>query len=425
MVDLIRGWVIRKREHGRIVFLDLRTVEFPGRILQVVFKEDVCGKEILERAKRTPLESSVVVKGELKENPKAPDGIELLAREMEVIQESQEFPLGPKEHGVEAIMKYRHLAVRLPKYQKIWIVRERILKYFREWFDKNGWHEVSPPIIVKAACEGGATLFKLDWFGDVAYLSQSAQLYLEAMIFSLGKVWSLTPSFRAEKSRTRRHLSEYWHLEWEAAFYKHEDLIRDEEKMIKYVIKKLLEDEESRRIIEKFRGEDIRILEKSVEEKWPRIKYDEIIDILQKKGFEIKWGDDLGADEERVLTMEFETPIFATHYPKEVKAFYMKWSPDGRTVENHDLLMPEGYGEVVGGSERETDIEKMKEMLRIQEGITDFKDYEWYFDLRRYGSIPHSGAGLGIERFLMWVLKLDHIRDAIPFPRMAREKEFI
>ncbi len=422
---IIHGWIVRKRVHGGIVFLDLRTLEYPGEIIQAVFKEDIIGKEKLEEISKLPLETSIIIRGEKVRNPRLKIGFEILAKDYKITQKPlEEFPLGPKEHGVEAIMKYKHLSIRLPRYVKVWLIKEKVLKYFREWFEKNGWHEVTPPILVSSACEETTTLFEVGWFGNKAYLSQSAQLYLEAMIFSLGKVWSLTPSFRAEKSRTRRHLCEYWHLEWEAAWMGFEKLMKMIDEFVSYCIRRLLEDREARKIIEEFRGKDIKILELATETPYERVSYDEAIEILQKKGLDVKWGDDLGADEERELTLEFEKPIHLHHFPRIIKAFYMKVDRNRpETVLGTDLLLPEGYGEVIGAGEREDDYEIL--LQKIKEFGLNPKDYQWYLDLRKYGSVPHSGGGLGVERFVMWILKLPHIRETQPFPRLARDKRFI
>ncbi|MEM4542123.1 MAG: amino acid--tRNA ligase-related protein, partial [Desulfurococcaceae archaeon] len=257
------------------------------------------------------------------------------------------------------------------------------------------------------------TLFPVDYFGSRAYLSQSAQLYLEALVYVLEKVWSLTPSFRAEKSRTRRHLAEYWHLEPEAAWYSFEDMMKVAEELVAYIVEKVLE--ERRRDLEEL-GRNVNLLKKALNTPYPRVKYDEAIEMLQKKGVNVKWGDDLGADEERVLSMEFETPFFVTHFPKHIKSFYMKIDrsrPD--VVLGFDLLAPEGYGEIIGGGEREDNYEILYQRI-LEQGLNP-EDYKWYLDLRKYGSIPHSGFGLGIERAVMWIAGLDHIREAIPFPR--------
>ncbi|MCD6482973.1 MAG: asparagine--tRNA ligase [Candidatus Aenigmarchaeota archaeon] len=423
MIESYKGWLFKKREHGKIVFLDLRLTD--GSILQVVCKKDKLDNKTWELIEKLTQESSIEVIGELKEQPRAPGGKELVLQKLNVFHIAETpYPLAKKWHSVEALMKYRHLTIRLPKYTKIWLIREAVLKAIREYMEKEGYHEVSPPILVSSACEGGSTLFELDYFGSKAYLSQSAQLYLEALIFSLGKVWSLTPSFRAEKSRTKRHLTEYWHLEAEATWIGNKEMMDFEEGMIKFTLEKLRENDKLWNILKEFREEDIKFVQNAIEKPFEKIKYSEVISLLQEKGVKIEFGEDLGADEEALLTKMFDVPIFVTHYPKEVKAFYMKWDPeDTRVVLNHDLLAPEGYGEIIGGSERETDVNKLIERIKA-EGFSP-EEYSWYLDLRRYGSVQHSGFGLGTERFVRWILKLDHIRDSIPFPRMARVKNFI
>jgi len=419
-----RGWVVKKREHGRIIFLDLRTMEEPWNIIQVVIKRDAIKEELWKLALKITQESSIIVRGILISNPRAPGGKEVHAEDFVLTHIAlSPYPLGKKEQPPDVLMHLRHLSVRSPRYTKIWIIREKLLHLAREYFQVNGWHEVSPPIVVATAVEGGATLFEIRYFDDSkAYLSQSAQLYLEALIFSLGKVWSLTPSFRAEKSRTKRHLAEYWHLEAEAAWYKFEENLRVQEELIAYVVKGLLNDELAQEILQEFRG-DLDILE-AVKLPFKRVTYDEAIDILQSKGVNIKWGDDIGADEERVISEEIGELFFLTHFPSHLKAFYVKLDEKRPEVcLAADLLAPEGYGEIIGGSEREDNIEILIERIK-REGF-DPTNYQWYLDLRRYGSVPHSGFGLGIERLLWWILKLDHIRDTLPFPRLARVKRFI
>ena len=358
------------------------------------------------------------------ENERAPGGIELQVSDLSIVHlASAPYPLGKKEQPPDVLMKWRHLAVRSPRYTKIWIIREKILSLAREYFVINKWHEVSPPIIVATAVEGGATLFEIKYFDNSkAFLSQSAQLYLEVLIYSLGKVWSLTPSFRAEKSRTRRHLAEYWHLEAEAAWCKFEDNLRIQEELISYIVKGLLQDDIVVAIIEEFR-KDLEPLE-SIKMPYKRITYDEAINILQEKGFKIEWGADIGADEEKILSEEIGEIFFLTHFPTHLKAFYVKVDENRPEVcLAADMLAPEGYGEIVGGSEREDSIEILVERIK-KEGFSP-ENYSWYLDLRRYGSVPHSGFGLGIERLLWWILRLDHIRDTLPFPRLARVKRFI
>jgi len=421
-----RGWVIRKRDHGKIIFIDLRSIQKPYYPLQVVVKKEKVDEKTWKLASSLTQESSIIVRGELVENPRAPGGRELLADEVEITHIAlQPYPLGKKDHSPEVLMFLRHLTIRSPRYTKIWKIRESIINFSREYFQKNKWYEVYPPILVSGSVEGGATLFEVKYFEEnvKVYLSQSAQLYLEAMIFSLGKVWSLTPSFRAEKSRTRRHLAEYWHLEAEAAWLTFEGNLKVQEELISYIVKKALEDENLLDLIREFRKDDLDTLE-NVKPPFKRIKYDEAIDLLQSKGLSIKWGDDIGADEERVLSNEIGEFFFLTHFPKHLKAFYVKIDEKNEELSlSADLLAPEGYGEIIGGSEREDKIDILEERIK-NEGL-NIESYQWYLDLRRYGSVPHSGFGLGIERFLQWFLKLDHIRETLPFPRLARFKKII
>ncbi len=420
----VMGWVYKYRVMGKKIFLDLRAMdkEFLGGILQVVATRGEISDEEFKKLKKITQESFVELEGKMVEDPRAPGGKELhVTKLLNISLAEQPYPLAKKEHSVDFLLDMRHLTIRSPRYTKIWIIREKVIDALREWYKKNGWYEVSPPILQFTACEGGATLFPVKYFDQTAYLSQSAQLYLEVMIFSLGKVFSLTPSFRAEKSRTRRHLTEYWHFEAEAANYGFEDIMKAEEEPIAYTIQKLLDDEKITQWLKEFRGttEDL----EEIKAPFQKITYDEAIEILQGKGFDVKWGDDLGADEEKALSSEFETPFFVTLYPTEIKAFYVK------RVENSpekcysaDLMAP-NYGEITTGGVREDDINSLIERIK-KEGFNP-EDYYWYLDLRRYGSVPHSGFGLGIERFLHWLLKVDHIREVIPFPRLARRKSLV
>ncbi|MGC9181285.1 asparagine--tRNA ligase [Thermogladius sp.] len=405
----LRGWIYRRSVVGGKAFVRVR--DSTG-VIQVVVDEAVLGEELVKTLKDIGLEASVEACGTVTKQPRAPTGYEVVADYFRILGYSRDFPIKGGE-GVEYLLDNRHLVIRSPKYAAIWKIKHTILDAGREWFKKDGWWEVTPPILTASACEGGATLFPVQYFEKQAYLSQSAQLYLEVMIFSLEKVWSLTPSFRAEQSRTRRHLAEYWHLEAEAAWYDMNDMMRVVESLVSHIVNRVLE--ERRRELDAL-GRNVDSLKTAVETPYPRVKYDEAIEILQKKGVDIKWGSDLGADEERLLTQEFDRPFFVTHFPKEVKSFYMKLDPeDPRVVLGFDLLAPEGYGEVVGGSQREDDYDKL--LQRIVENGYNVDDYKWYLDLRKYGSVAHSGFGLGIERLLMWIAGLEHIRDAIPFPR--------
>ncbi len=405
----LRGWIYRRRVVGGKAFIVLR--DSSGIIQVVADKRDV-GEEKVREFKDIGLEASIVLKGKVVKQPRAPTGYEVHVEEIYIVGYSRDFPIKGGE-GIEYLLDNRHLWIRSRRLTEIMKIKHHVLKAGRGYFIENDWWEVTPPILTASAVEGGATLFPVKYFEKKAYLSQSAQLYLEALIFSLEKVWSLTPSFRAEKSRTRRHLAEYWHLEAEAAWYNMDDMMRVAEELVSYIVEKVLEN--CRAQLE-FLGRDINALKRAVEVPYPRIKYDEAIEILQRKGVNIEWGDDLGADEERILTQEFDRPFFVTHFPKDIKSFYMKLTPDDpRTVLGFDLLAPEGYGEIIGGSEREDDYNRLLE--RIKEQGLNPEDYTWYLDLRKYGSVPHSGFGLGIERLVMWIAGLDHIRDAIPFPR--------
>ena len=405
----IRGWIYRRSVVGKKAFVRLRD---STSVIQVVVDASRLGEKLVGELKDIGLEASVIACGLVRESKRAPGGFEIEADYFTIIGYSRDFPIKGGE-GVDYLMDNRHLWIRSPRYSKIFRIKHTVLTAGREYFIKNGYWEVTPPILTASACEGGATLFPVDYFGTKAYLSQSAQLYLEALVYVLEKVFSLTPSFRAERSRTRRHLTEYWHLEPEAAWHSMEDMMRVAEELVAYIVGRVLE--ERRRELEDL-GRDINTLKKSLNTPYPRVKYDEAIEILQKKGINVKWGDDLGADEERVLTMEFETPFFLTHFPKSVKSFYMKIDrsrPD--VVLGFDLLAPEGYGEIIGGGEREDDYNTLYQRI-LEQGLNP-EDYKWYLDLRRYGSVPHSGFGLGIERAVMWIAGLDHIREAIPFPR--------
>ncbi|RLG74224.1 MAG: asparagine--tRNA ligase [Thermoprotei archaeon] len=404
----LKGWVYRKRIVGGKVFVVLRD---SSGIIQCVIDRGSVDEITWRSAERITRESSCIVEGVVKKEPRAPTGYEIHVSKLEIVGLSDWFPIRGGE-GVDYLLDNRHLWIRSRKIQAIMKIKHTVLQAGREYFNKNGWWEVTPPIITGSACESGATQFEINYFGQKAYLSQSAQLYLEALIYTLDKVWSLTPSFRAEKSRTRRHLAEYWHLEAEAAWYGMEDMMKVTEKLVDYIVRKVLDE----RLEElEFLGRKPGTLE-NMKPPYPRIRYDEAIEILQKKGVDIKWGEDLGADEERVLTQEFDRPFFITHFPRQIKAFYMKLDPkDPKYVLGFDLLAPEGYGEIVGGSVREDDYETL--LKRILEFGLNPEEYKWYLDLRKYGSVPHSGFGLGVERTVMWIARLDHIRDAIPFPR--------
>lgn len=405
----VRGWVYRHRDLGRKVFIVLRDAY---GILQIVADEKRTPRRYVEEARRASIESSIVAEGATARDPRAPGGVELRLEKLEIVGLADDFPIKGGE-GVDYLLDNRHLWIRSRKMTAVWRIRQTAFKAFREFFESRGFWEVSPPMLTQAAVEGGATLFKVDFFGRPAYLTQSSQFYLEAMIFSLERVWTLAPSFRAERSRTRRHLYEYWHLEAEEAWTGMEDEMRLVEDLVAYTTRRILEERLEELSLLKRNTE---ALEPALNTPYPRIRYEEAIRRLQGKGVSIEYGDDLGADEERLLTEDFDTPFYITHFPMELKSFYMKPDPGnpGEALA-FDLLAPEGVGEIVGGSERQDDYHALYK--QIESRGYDPRDYQWYLDLRRYGSVPHSGFGLGVERYLMWVTGVDHVRDTIPFPR--------
>lgn len=406
--DLL-GWIYRERKQKDVIFLVLRD---STDILQAVVKKSEVSKKIWEAAEQILIESAVRVKGKIREDKRAPTGYEMDVSDLEVIHYAERFPI-TKEQSPELLLDLRHLWLRSRHLTQIMKIKNTMLKAARDYYREQGFYEVTPPIMTKNACEGGSTLFEIDYFEDIAYLSQSAQMYLEAMIFSLENVFAITPSFRAERSRTTRHLAEYTHVEGEMAWYDLDDLMNHVEGLIKAMVSGVLK--ENKKELEAL-GRDVKKLESVVKKPFIRMKYEDVVKEMQKKGVKVKFGDDLGTEEERIFTQDKEVPVMVTNYPAAIKAFYMKVDPkDPRTVQGLDVLAPEGHGEVVGASVRETDNSILLEKLK-KEGA-DIKNYEWYFDLRKYGSVPHAGYGLGLERILKWVCNLEHIRDTIPFPR--------
>ena len=404
----VRGWIYRTRSSGGIVFAVIRD---SSGIIQVTIKKGVLPDPEFESAANAGVESSVTVEGTLVEDKRAPGGYEVRASSFSVIGPSEPFPI-TEYQSTELLLDLRHLWIRSREQTAVMKVKDSLLRGAREWFHSNDYVEVTPPIITGVAPEDSTQLFQLKYFDRFAYLSQTAQFYLESLIFSCERVWALTPSFRAEKSRTPRHLTEFWHLEMEAAWVDNEANMKVQEEMVCSMLRSAVKECSSEL---KLLGREPELLNK-IEPPFERLPYSEAMEELRRKGFEVSWGSDLGAAEERELTKDRELPLFVVNYPKELKPFYMKENPDdARTYKNSDLLAPEGYGEIIGGSERETDNALIIERLRdIGE---DTKNYEWYLDLRKYGSVPHSGFGLGLDRVATWVCKLDHIRDAIPFPR--------
>ncbi len=406
----IRGWLHHKRTMGGVHFFLIR--DGTG-IIQTTWKKEIVGEKVMEELEKMPVESVLIVKGKVKKDPRAPRGYELVATGYELLSKAEEdFPIARKYHGPDFLLDNRHLYIRNEKMWAMMKVRDKVLEAAREWFKQHGFTEVQPPIFTAAACEGGSTLFEVKYFDRIVYLTQSWQLYGEAIIASVGKAYTIAPSFRAEKSRTRRHLTEYWHLEAEMPFCDINELMKTEEELVEYMVHKVAKDMPW--ALEMFGRKPEELLKIKVP--FPRITYDEAIEMLQKDGIDIEWGDDLTWVHEKHLTMKFDVPFFVTHYPKKAKAFYHKPDPSRPEVTlSVDMLAPEGYGEIIGSGVR---IDTVDELIqRIKEEGLKVEDYKWYIDLRRWGSVPHAGFGLGVERFVMWILKLDHIRDAIPFPR--------
>nr|WP_249315243.1 asparagine--tRNA ligase [Bacillus sp. FJAT-49711] len=407
----IGAWLANKRSSGKIAFLQLR--DGSGFIQGVVVKSDV-SEETFQKAKTISQESSLYITGTIQEDTRSPFGYELLVSNIEVIQEAVDYPITPKEHGTEFLMDHRHLWLRSRKQHAVMKIRNEVIRATYEFFNQNGFVKVDPPILTGSAPEGTTELFKTKYFDEDAFLSQSGQLYMEAAAMALGKVFSFGPTFRAEKSKTRRHLIEFWMIEPEMAFYEFEDSLKVQEEYVAYIVQSVLKNcpLELERL-----GRDKTKLE-TIRAPFPRITYDDAITFLHEKGFnDIKWGDDFGAPHETAIADHFDKPVFITHYPTIIKPFYMQPAPDrDDVVLCADMIAPEGYGEIIGGSERIHDFELMKQ--RIEEHQLPIEAYEWYLDLSRYGSVPHSGFGLGLERTVAWISGVEHVRETIPFPRL-------
>lgn len=406
----VQGWLYNSRSSGKISFLIIRD---GSGIVQGVLVKQEAGAELWAKASQLTQETSLRVRGLVREEPRSPGGYELTVTDIEVIAPAQQpYPISLKEHGVDFLAERRHLWIRTPRQSAILRIRAGVEHASRDFFHQRDLVLADAPIITPAACEGTTTLFEIDYHGDKAYLSQSGQLYNEANAMALGRIYCFGPTFRAEKSKTRRHLMEFWMLEAEAAFFDFEDNLRLQEELVYHLVRYVLENH--RRDLELLKR-DIGRLE-AVKLPFPRLSYTEAVELLQAKGFDFKWGDDFGAPDEVAISEGFESPVFVTHFPTEIKAFYMKPDPnDPRVVLGADLLAPEGYGEIIGGGQRIDDLALLEQ--RIEEHGLPREAFEWYLDLRRYGTVPHSGFGLGLERTVAWLCGLEHIREAIPFPR--------
>ncbi len=407
----IRGWVYNKRSSGRVRFLLVR--DGTG-IVQATAWSRQKDNPLFRAFDTLTQESSVIIRGKVKEDKRAPGGYEIELKEIIPVQIAEDYPITPKEHGIAFLMAHRHLWLRSSKQHAIMRIRHEIIKAIRDFFDEvKKFTLVDAPILTPAACEGTTTLFETDYFGEKAYLSQSGQLYMEAAAMALGKVYCFGPTFRAEKSKTRRHLMEFWMVEPEVAYFRLEDDIQLAEELVEFIVKRVLE--RRRKELEKLER-DISKLEK-VERPFPRISYDEAIEILKKDGFDIKWGDEIGGDEETALALKFEKPLILHRFPAAQKAFYMEPDPERPELSlSFDMLAPEGYGEIIGGSERISDYDLL--LKRIRENNLPEEAFQWYLDLRKYGSVPHAGFGLGVERTVAWITGVKHVRETIPFPRL-------
>jgi asparaginyl-tRNA synthetase len=404
----VRGWVQKSRSSGGILFLLLR--DRTGTV-QVTGKKDTLGPELFTAVEHVQVEGAIEVEGTVAEDPRAPGGREVRARSVTIHDVGLPFPIF-QEQTEEFRLDKRHLVIRSPEHVATFRIKAELLRAVREFLAAEDVLEVTPPILTGNPAEGGAEAFEIDYFGRPGYLSQTAQLYLEAMLSPHERVYSLTPSFRAEKSRTPRHITEFQHLEVELAWCDLDGLMGFIERMVAHVVHAVAE----------HRPTELRTLGRAPEEllaiqpPFPRLAYADAIAKLASQGLPVRWGSDLATAEERTLTLEERTPLFVTRYPRELKAFYMqRTAVDPRTVEAADLLAPEGYGEMIGASCRETDLARLR--ARIEEIGANPEEYEWYLDLRRHGNVPHAGFGLGVERILRWMLRLEHIRDATPFPR--------
>ncbi len=407
----IRGWVYRKREQKEVVFVMLRD---SSGIIQCTFKKGEVPDEIFKKAESLTIESSVKIKGDVKEDKRAPGGFEVKGKELEVVHLAEMFPIG-RDLSEEFLMDVRHLWIRSQKLTNVLKVRSKVFKAIREYFHKESFFETHSPILIPGGAEEGPTLFEVKYYKDKVYLTQTWQLYAESILFALEKIFTIAPTFRAEKSRTSRHLTEFWMTEAEMTWYDLDDCIKLTEDLISYICQKVAK--ECKKELEALGRNPNDLLE--IKPPFPRITYTEALEILKKDGMKTEWGKDLRTLEEKQLMTHYKKPLIVTHYPKDAMAFYKpRDSENPETARCYDVLCPELGIEIVGGSERDPSIEELKKSLKSKG--EDVKDYKFYLETRRYGNVPHSGFGLGTERMIQWICKLDHIRDSIPFPRTAK-----
>jgi len=411
----VRGWVYRERGSNEFKFIILRD---SSGIIQCILKRDKFSKQ-WDKIDKLQIEASIEIEGTIKKDKRAPTGYEIESDKINIVGVSDEFPIN-KDLNEELLGDRRHLWLRSQKMTSILKIRSTVIGALHEYFRSKGFYEFQSPIIIPGGAEEGPTMFELDYFKKKMYLAQTWQLYAEAAMYALEKIYCVAPSFRAEKSKTSRHLTEFWHTEMEVAWANLDELMNYSEEMIKYTVKKVLEKNKKEL---KILGRDIKKLEPTLKKKFPRITYDEVLKILNdKKKMKVKWGKDLRTIEEEKLMELYNTPVFVTNYPKSVMAFYKPKDPKNpKTAKCFDMLGPEGNGELIGGSERETDIKELKKSLRAKG--EKLEDYGYYFDINRYGAVPHGGYGLGTERLIKWICGLSTIKDAIAFPRTATRTE--
>lgn len=406
----LKGWLYNKRSSGKLHFLQLR--DGTGTIQCVIFKGDVT-PEVFEDGDKVTQESAIEVTGIVKEDKRSTLGFEIGVKDFKILSPAVDYPITPKDHGVAFLMDHRHLWLRSSRQHAIIRIRGEIIKAVRTFFDNNGFTLVDAPIFTPNACEGTSNLFETEYFEEKAYLTQSGQLYMEAAAAAFGKAYCFGPTFRAEKSKTRRHLTEFWMVEPEVAYmdlYEDMDLAED---FVAFIVQQVVQ---NRRAELEILERDISKLE-AIQKPFPRITYDEAIAILNEAGNPVPWGEDFGGDEETIISQKFDRPVLIHHYPTEIKAFYMKPDPANPKVAlNVDMIAPEGYGEIIGGGQREDDLDVL--VGKIKEHGLPMEAFEWYLDVRRYGSFPHAGFGLGIERTVSWLCGLHHVRETIPFPRL-------
>jgi len=407
---VLKGWIFNFRSSGSIYFIQFR--DGTGKI-QIIASKDKIDKESWEKLEQITRETSIEVTGKVYKDERSPHGFEMQAENLKIISIAERYPIGKKSHGIDFLMNNRHLWIRSERQRAILKIRDEIIFAIRKFFKDNDFTLTDSPIITPTAGEETTSLFEVNYFDNPAFLSQTGQLYIEALIYSLGRVYDFGPTFRAEKSKTRRHLTEFWMMDAEAAFVKHEENIEIQEKLIEYIVKQVLKNNKQELKTLKREIEPL----KNIKAPFPKITYNKAIKILKNNNQKISWGEDFGAEHETIISNKYDKPVIIEKYPVKAKAFYMKEDPENNQLAlADDMLAPEGYGEIIGGSERISDKKTLER--KIKEFNIPKKPLKWYIDLRKYGSVPHSGFGLGIERTVAWICGLDHIRETIPFPRL-------